>query len=223
MYVYCSSPYSSFLSSLPPPCPVRSPVTVIATKDSLFLAKENFAHWPLPRMQDLVPKEALLPPFLDVEQRSITDVEKIVSISYRSSTRFFLPPFSVPLSFLPPFSSLFLSLSSSSMFDFLHLPLLPSLCLPYLPPAIICPSFPPSASPISLLTLYAIICPSFTSLPPPLSSPPHLCNFFYFRTFQILDRDQPKYIIVRFFVEVCKFCTTCVICKDVAGYCISEY
>ena len=57
----------------------RSPVTLVVTEDTLFLSKENFSHWPLPRMQDLVPKEALLPPFLDIEQRDITDVEKIVS------------------------------------------------------------------------------------------------------------------------------------------------
>ena len=56
-----------------------SPVTLVVTEDTLFLSKENFSHWPLPRMQDLVPKEALLPPFLDIEQRDITDVEKIVS------------------------------------------------------------------------------------------------------------------------------------------------
>ena len=58
----------------------RSPVTLVVTSDTLFLAKENFAHWPLPRIQDLLPKEALLPPYLDVEEKSITDVEKIVSI-----------------------------------------------------------------------------------------------------------------------------------------------
>ena len=55
-----------------------SPVTLVVTSNTLFLAKENFAHWPLPRMQKLPPLESLLPPFLDVEQRDITDVEKIV-------------------------------------------------------------------------------------------------------------------------------------------------
>ena len=54
-------------------------MTLVVTEDTLFLAKENFSHWPLPRMQDLVLKEALLPPFLDIEQRNIIDVEKIVS------------------------------------------------------------------------------------------------------------------------------------------------
>ena len=57
----------------------RTPVTIVATNDTIFLSKENFAHWPLPRIQPLPDREALLPPFLDVEQRGITDVESIVS------------------------------------------------------------------------------------------------------------------------------------------------
>ncbi len=53
-------------------------MTLVVTNDSLFLAKENFAHWPLPRILALPPREALLPPYLDVEQKDIIDVERIV-------------------------------------------------------------------------------------------------------------------------------------------------
>ena len=58
-----------------------SPVTLVVTDDNLFLAKENFAHWPLPRIVVLPPKEALLPPYLDVEQKKISDIQRIVSYS----------------------------------------------------------------------------------------------------------------------------------------------
>ena len=55
-------------------------MTLVVTNNSLYLAKENFAHWPLPRIQALPPREALLPPYLDVEQKEIVDVERIVSV-----------------------------------------------------------------------------------------------------------------------------------------------
>ena len=59
----------------------RTPVTIVATDDTLYIAKENFAHWPLPRIQALPEREALLPPFFDVEQKNMIDVESIVSLT----------------------------------------------------------------------------------------------------------------------------------------------
>ena len=55
------------------------PVTLVVTDDSLLLGRENFQQWPLPRLQKLPPCESLKPPFSDVRQKEITDIEQIVS------------------------------------------------------------------------------------------------------------------------------------------------
>jgi len=57
-----------------------APVSLILTKTTIFLAHESFTHWPLPRLQALPPKEALTPPYSDVQQHSIDDIEQIVRL-----------------------------------------------------------------------------------------------------------------------------------------------
>ena len=59
--------------------PGKVPVTVVVAGEEIYMAQENFHHWPLPRLQDLPPKESLDPPFSCVEQKDITDIEQIVS------------------------------------------------------------------------------------------------------------------------------------------------
>lgn len=54
------------------------PVTVVLTESNVFLASENFQQWPLPRLQELPPREVLRPPFSDVHCKEITDIEQIV-------------------------------------------------------------------------------------------------------------------------------------------------
>ena len=55
------------------------PVTVVVSEDTVFLGWENFQQWPLPRLQTLPSRETLKPPFSEVEQRDITDIEQLVS------------------------------------------------------------------------------------------------------------------------------------------------
>ena len=64
----------------------KVPVTVVVAGDVIYLAQENFHHWPLPRLQELPPKEALDPPFSSVEQKDITDIEQIVSYNSKEQT-----------------------------------------------------------------------------------------------------------------------------------------
>lgn len=64
----------------------KVPVTVVVAGDVIYLAQENFHHWPLPRLQELPPKEALDPPFSSVEQKDITDIEQIVSHNSKEQT-----------------------------------------------------------------------------------------------------------------------------------------
>lgn len=54
-------------------------MTVVVADDIIYMGRENFHHWPLPRLQGLPPKESLEPPFSSVERKDITDVEQIVS------------------------------------------------------------------------------------------------------------------------------------------------
>ena len=56
-------------------------VTVVVAGDVIYLAQENFHHWPLPRLQELPPREVLEPPFSYVEEKEVTDIEQIVSVS----------------------------------------------------------------------------------------------------------------------------------------------
>ena len=60
--------------------PGPTSVTLVVTKTTIFLAKENFTHWPLPRILELPPRDSLKPPYSDVQQRSITDVEQLVRV-----------------------------------------------------------------------------------------------------------------------------------------------
>lgn len=53
------------------------PVTLVVSEDSVFLGWENFQQWPLPRLQTLPSRETLKPPFSEVEQRDITDIEQL--------------------------------------------------------------------------------------------------------------------------------------------------
>jgi hypothetical protein len=63
----------------------KVPVTVVVAGDVIYIAQENFHHWPLPRLQELPPKEALDPPFSSVERKDINDIEQIVS--YREQAK----------------------------------------------------------------------------------------------------------------------------------------
>lgn len=65
----------------PTSTPATVPRTVVLTKDSIYIAKENFRHWPLSRIQTLPDRDSLKPPFSCVQHRSITDIEQIVSHS----------------------------------------------------------------------------------------------------------------------------------------------
>ena len=56
-------------------------VTVVVAGDVIYLAQENFHHWPLPRLQELPPREVLEPPFSYVEEKEVTDIEQIVSVT----------------------------------------------------------------------------------------------------------------------------------------------
>lgn len=54
---------------------------MVVAGDMMYIAQENFHHWPLPRLQELPPKEALDPPFSSVVCKEVTDIEQIVSIT----------------------------------------------------------------------------------------------------------------------------------------------
>ena len=74
------------------------PVTVVLTESNIYLACENFHQWPLPRLQELPPRETLEPPFSDVHCKDISDIEQIVSCPIQYT--FLCPSFSpVILSF----------------------------------------------------------------------------------------------------------------------------
>lgn len=55
------------------------PVTLVITSESVYLGRENFSQWPLPHIHELPPQDSLRPPFTDVQEHQINDVEKIVS------------------------------------------------------------------------------------------------------------------------------------------------
>ena len=57
----------------------KVPVTVVVADDVIYMGQENFHHWPLPRLQELPPKQSLEPPFSSVECKDVTDIEEIVS------------------------------------------------------------------------------------------------------------------------------------------------
>ena len=61
-------------------------MTVVVAGDVIYMAQENFHHWPLPRLQELPPKEALDPPFSSVERKDINDIEQIVSCSEQAKS-----------------------------------------------------------------------------------------------------------------------------------------
>ena len=67
------------IAAKPYPHSDKVPVTVVIAGDVIYMAQENFHHWPLPRLQKLPPKDSLDPPFSNVEQKDITDIEQIVS------------------------------------------------------------------------------------------------------------------------------------------------
>ena len=54
-------------------------MTLVLTEQAIYLGKENFAQWPLPKVQELPKREELKPPFNKVRRKSINDVEQIVS------------------------------------------------------------------------------------------------------------------------------------------------
>lgn len=60
----------------------KTPVTVVIANDFIYMGRENFHHWPLPRLQELPSKESLEPPFSAVECKDITDIEQIVSCMF---------------------------------------------------------------------------------------------------------------------------------------------
>ena len=54
-------------------------LTLVLTEQAIYLGKENFAQWPLPKVQELPKREELKPPFSNVRRKNINDVEQIVS------------------------------------------------------------------------------------------------------------------------------------------------
>jgi hypothetical protein len=50
---------------------------VVVANDVIYMGRENFHQWPLPRLQELPPKESLEAPFSSVERKDITDIEQI--------------------------------------------------------------------------------------------------------------------------------------------------
>ena len=65
----------------------KVPVTVVVDDDVIYMGRENLHQWPLPRLQELPPKEALKPPFSSVEWKDVTDIEQIVSCVYTVCNR----------------------------------------------------------------------------------------------------------------------------------------
>ena len=57
----------------------RVPLTLVLTEQAIYLGKENFAQWPLPKVQELPKRDELKPPFSNVIRKNINDVEQIVS------------------------------------------------------------------------------------------------------------------------------------------------
>ena len=57
----------------------RVQLTLVLTEQAIYLGKENFAQWPLPKVQELPKRDDLKPPFSNVIRKNINDVEQIVS------------------------------------------------------------------------------------------------------------------------------------------------
>ena len=53
-------------------------LTLVLTEQAIYLGKENFTQWPLPKVQELPRRDLLKPPFSDVCRKNINDVEQIV-------------------------------------------------------------------------------------------------------------------------------------------------
>ena len=58
----------------------RVSLTLVLTEQAIYLGKENFAQWPLPKVQELPKRDDLKPPFNHVIRKNINDVEQIVSV-----------------------------------------------------------------------------------------------------------------------------------------------
>jgi hypothetical protein len=56
----------------------KVPVTLVVAGDTVYMGRENFHHWPLPRLQELPPQDSLHPPFSSVERKDVTDIEQII-------------------------------------------------------------------------------------------------------------------------------------------------
>ena len=54
-------------------------MTLVLTEQCIYLGKENFAQWPLPKVQELPKKSELKPPFSNVHRKYINDIQQIVS------------------------------------------------------------------------------------------------------------------------------------------------
>lgn len=59
-------------------------MTLVLTEQAIYIGKENFAQWPLPKVQELPRRDELKPPFSHVHRKEINDVEQIVSINIGS-------------------------------------------------------------------------------------------------------------------------------------------
>ena len=60
----------------------RVSLTLVLTEQAIYLGKENFAQWPLPKVQELPKRDDLKPPFSNVKRKDINDVEQIVRFFY---------------------------------------------------------------------------------------------------------------------------------------------
>lgn len=81
----------------------RVPLTLVLTEQAIYLGKENFAQWPLPKVQELPKRDDLKPPFSNVIRKNINDVEQIVSFF---TTELLCADFYISLPRAPPSSSI---------------------------------------------------------------------------------------------------------------------
>ena len=74
-YTFCSCKSVYLLGN-------RVSLTLVLTEQAIYLGKENFAQWPLPKVQELPKRDDLKPPFSNVKRKNINDVEQIVRVFY---------------------------------------------------------------------------------------------------------------------------------------------
>lgn len=96
----------------------RVPLTLVLTEQAIYLGKENFAQWPLPKVQELPKRDDLKPPFSNVIRKNINDVEQIVSFF---TTELLCADFYISLSRAPPSSSILHKINVQTSMQYLIL------------------------------------------------------------------------------------------------------